>query len=253
MKVLQLVPVPFLIIAAAACGSPVAAPSQTSSAVTPLSTEGIGPTPESRGESSELRFLALGDSYTIGQDVDVEERWPVQLVRRLREEGVMVAEPEIIARTGWTTAGLSAGIESAAPEGPYQLVGILIGVNNQFRGLGLDEFRAEFVELLERAVALADDDPSRVVVVSIPDWGVTPFAEGRDRVRVAIEIDLFNRASRQEAERVGAKYVDVTSVSREARIDWSLIGADGLHPSGKMYRLWVDLILPEARTALEGQ
>ena len=130
----------------------------------------------------------------------MKERWPVQLVLRLREEGFTIAEPEIIARTGWTTGELSLAIDQAAPQGPYELVTLMVGVNNQFRGREIEEYWEEFGALLQRAVGFAGGNPSRVIVLSIPDWGATPFGEGRDLVQISTEIDLFNSANRSLAK-----------------------------------------------------
>jgi lysophospholipase L1-like esterase len=179
--------------------------------------------------------------------VATTERWPVQLAQRLRGEGFNVAEPKIIARTGWTARELSAAIDNAGPGGPYHLVTLLIGVNNQFRGLGIESYRTELARLLRRAVELAAGEPSRVIVLSIPDWGVTPFAEGADRRRIAREIDLFNAVTREETLRIDARYIDITPISRLAQADASLLADDGLHPSGKMYEEWTDLLMPAAR------
>ena len=195
-----------------------------------------------------MRFLALGDSYTIGERVRPEERWPVQLAALLRAAGVPVTEPEIIATTGWTTDELAAGIDRANPRGPYDLVSLLIGVNNQYRGWSEEEYRAQFVALLQRAIGFADGRPSRVLVLSIPDWGVTPFAEGRDRAAIAIAIDRFNAINREEAARADAAYVDITPISRQ---NAALIADDGLHPSGAMYAEWAKAALPVARAALD--
>jgi lysophospholipase L1-like esterase len=203
------------------------------------------------GRGGSLRYLALGDSYTIGESVGAEQRWPVQLAARLREQGLAVGEPQIIARTGWTTDELSAAIDQAAPSGPFDLVSLLIGVNNQYRGRDGQEYRAEFRALLLRAIGFAGGRPGRVIVLSIPDWGVTPFAAGRDRGRVAGEIDTFNAINRAEAGRAGARYVDITPASRAAAAHPALIAGDGLHPSGVMYAEWVELALPEALAALE--
>jgi lysophospholipase L1-like esterase len=197
-----------------------------------------------------VRFLALGDSYTIGESVHPVERWPAQLAALLRAQGFDVDEPFIIAVTGWTTDELAAGIDQVKPQGIYNLVSLLIGVNNQYRGRGLDEYRQQFVTLLQRAAAFAGGKPGRLLVLSIPDWGVTPFAAGRDRAAVAAEIDAFNAVNREEAARLGAHYVDVTPFSRTAAADPTLIAADGLHPSGKMYAGWARLALPAAREAL---
>lgn len=197
-----------------------------------------------------MRFLALGDSYTIGEGVAEGERWPVRLAALLRERGAGVADPEIVATTGWTTDELEAGIGRARPAGPYALVSLLIGVNNQYRGRPLEEYRTHFAALLDRAVGFAGGEAGRVVVVSIPDWGVTPFAEGRDRARIAAEIDAFNAAAREIALARGARWADVTPASRAAAGDASMHAADGLHPSGRQYAEWARLVLPEALAAL---
>ena len=204
---------------------------------------------ESEGE---VRFLALGDSYTIGESVDPSDRWPAQLAALLCAQGLNVGEPTIIATTGWTTDELSAGIDRADPQGAYELVSLLIGVNNQYRGRGLDEYRQQLVALLQRAIAFAGGKPGRVLVLSIPDWGVTPFAADRDRAAIAAAIDAFNAVNREEAERLGAHYIDVSPFSRTAAADPTLIADDGLHPSGKMYAEWARLALPAAREALGG-
>jgi lysophospholipase L1-like esterase len=193
------------------------------------------------------RFLALGDSYTLGEAVAPEERWPAQLARALRAEGYDVGDPEIIATTGWTTDELMAGIDAASPRGPFELVTLLIGVNDQYRGRPSAEYREPFDRLLRRAIDLAGGDSSRVIVLSIPDWGVTPFAEGRDRARIAREIVAYNAVNREEASRAGAHYVDVLPSARRAASDPSLLATDGLHPSGKMYAEWCELVLPAAR------
>lgn len=194
------------------------------------------------------RYLALGDSYTIGEGVEPAENFPQQLAARLRGEGFSVADPEIIARTGWTTDELRAGIRERAPRGPYDLVTLLIGVNNQYRGRDTETYRAEFAELLELAIAFAGNRPQRVVVLSIPDWGVTPFAQGR--ANVGAEIERFNAVNRAETLSLGAHYIDIMPDSRRARHDATLIASDGLHPSAKMYRAWVEQLLPYARELL---
>ena len=189
------------------------------------------------------RYLALGDSYTIGESVAPAERFPHQLARELG-----IGEPLIIAKTGWTTDELNAAIDAADPEGPYRLVTLLIGVNNQYRGRSAEEYRTQFVDLLNRAIGFAGGDAKKVIVVSIPDWGVTPFAEGRDRAKIATEIDRYNAINREETAKAGARYVDITPISRGN--DPALVAGDGLHPSGKQYTEWMKLILPEAREAL---
>lgn len=198
-----------------------------------------------------LAFLALGDSYTIGEGVAPDGRWPVQLVARLRAGGAAVDAPHVVATTGWTTAELSAALDAATLVPPYALVTLLIGVNNQYRGLAVDAYRAEFRALLRRAVDLAGGRATRVVVVSIPDWGVTPFAarEGRAAAAIARAIDAFNAIARAETAAVDARWVDVTVISRAAEVRDEVV-ADGLHPSAAQYARWVDAILPVARAAL---
>jgi lysophospholipase L1-like esterase len=186
------------------------------------------------------RYLALGDSYTIGESVDASERFPVHLARELK-----LGEPQIIAKTGWTTDELSAAIDAADPQRPFDLVTLLIGVNNQYRGRSADEYRTQFTALLQRAIGFAGGDASKVIVVSIPDWGVTPFAEGRDRAKIASEIDAFNTINREEAARAGARWVDITPISR--RSDPALVAGDGLHPSGKQYAEWAKAIAASKR------
>jgi lysophospholipase L1-like esterase len=198
-----------------------------------------------------MRFLALGDSYTIGESVAAEERWPAQLAALLNAAGVEVSAPLIIAATGWTTDELAAGIDAADARGPFDLVSLLIGVNNQYRGHDPEQYRAEFAGLLTRAIAFAGGEPSAVIVLSIPDWGVTPFANGRERAQIAAAIDAFNAINREAAEAAGARYVDVTPISRRAATDPALIAADGLHPSGAMYAEWARLALPLAREILK--
>lgn len=200
-----------------------------------------------------IRYLALGDSYTIGESVEPGRTWPVQLRDRLQDRGVTVAEVVIIAQTGWTTDELSAGIDAAAPVGPFDLVSLLIGVNNQYRGRDAEEFRGEFTGLLERAIGFAGGDASRVLVVSIPDWGATPFGarDARGPETIGAQIDEFNAVKREEAERAGVRFVDITPISRRAPDEASLVAADGLHPSAEMYAEWVRLALPVVSRALD--
>ena len=166
--------------------------------------------------------------------------------------GISLDDPIIIARTGWTTDELAAAIDAAAPVGPFDLVSLLIGVNNQYRRRRADEYRRELTSLLGRAVQLAGGRPDHVLLLSIPDWGVTPFAASDPRGPIAIgaEIDVYNAVNRDEAHRFGIRYVDVTPISRRAGHDALLIASDGLHPSGLMYALWTALVLPEAAAVL---
>jgi lysophospholipase L1-like esterase len=202
--------------------------------------------------NSEVRILALGDSYTIGEGVAASDRWPVRLAALMRAGGIPVAEPVIIARTGWTTDELSAGIDGNLPTGDFDLVTLLIGVNNQYRGRSPEEYRQQFRALLTRAVAFAGSRASGVVVVSTPNWGLTPFGResGRDVAAIAGEIDEFNAVARDEAALAGARFVDLTQTSRRAGAEPELIAGDGLHPSAAMYELWAHFVLPVAIEAV---
>jgi lysophospholipase L1-like esterase len=197
-------------------------------------------------------YLALGDSYTIGEGVAAPERWPNQLADMLRKNGVEVAEPDIVAKTGWTTDELSAAMDAHTFSPPYRLVTLLIGVNNQYRGRDIDNYRAEFRTLLERAIDLAGGNPKKVVVVSIPDWGVTRFGResGRDTAEIARQLDAYNAANAQIAKMLHCGYVDITAISRQAGNQAAMLVSDGLHPSGKMYTRWAEQIFPVAKAAL---
>jgi len=196
-----------------------------------------------------MTYLALGDSYTIGESVPAAGRWPVQLAAALRGEGVPLAEPVILATTGWTTDELSAAMDAAGFAPPWDLVSLLIGVNNQYRGRDAEAYRGEFRRLLQRAIALADARAGRVLVLSIPDWGVTPFARdsGRDIARIASELDAYNATARQETLQLGARWVDIAPISRARP---TLLTDDGLHPSAAQYALWTEAALPVVRAML---
>lgn len=200
-----------------------------------------------------LSYLALGDSYTIGEAVAVEGRWPHQLAAALRAQGVDLADPQTIATTGWTTDELDAGIDAAAPQGPFGFVSLLIGVNNQYRERALDEYRHQFEALLQRAIGFAGGDAGRVLVLSFPDWGATPFGagSGRDLARIEIETDEFNAAAEVISTQRGVAFVDITDISRTHGTDPAMIAADGLHPSARMYALWAERALPVATQLLQ--
>ncbi|MEW9572047.1 SGNH/GDSL hydrolase family protein [Rhodanobacter sp. Si-c] len=196
-----------------------------------------------------LSYLALGDSYTIGESVPAEGRWPVQLAAALRDAGTPLGDPVILATTGWTTDELAAAMDAAGHAPPWDLVSLLIGVNNQYRSRDVDGYRTEFRRLLERAIALAAGRADRVLVLSIPDWGVTPFARdsGRDTARIAAELDAYNATAREETLRPGAHWVDITPISRQHA---ALLADDGLHPSAAQYALWAKAALPTAHAML---
>lgn len=193
---------------------------------------------------SKKTYLALGDSYTIGESVDVSGRWPIQLVNSLEQAGVNMQSPKIIAKTGWTTDELMAAIGQEALTDTFDLVSLLIGVNNQYRGYPIAQQKEEFEVLLQQAIQFAGQDTSRVFVVSIPDWGVTPFADGKDRDKISEEIDLYNEVNQVICLKYGVQYFDITPISRNAVNDATLIAEDGLHPSAKMYGLWVEIMSP---------
>jgi lysophospholipase L1-like esterase len=200
-------------------------------------------------EAHPSGYLALGDSYTIGERVSESERWPVQLGDSLAKGGDTL-QTTIIARTGWTTSELIAGIVQANLSDTFEIVSLLIGVNNQYRRQPLAQYETEFEELLQTAIGFAGGRSDKVFVLSIPDYGVTPFAANRDPERIGREIDAFNAAHQAICGREGVRWFDITGISREAKEDPGLIAPDGLHPSGEMYRRWVQLILPEIREML---
>jgi lysophospholipase L1-like esterase len=199
-----------------------------------------------------MDYLALGDSYTIGEGVAASGRWPELLAQALRAEGIDLAAPRVIAATGWTTDELSAAIDAAGDLGKWGFVSLLVGVNNQYRGRGLDDYRDGFTALLVRAIAFAGGISGRVLVLSIPDWGITPFgaASGRDLAQVSRELDAFNAEAREICEAHGVAFVDITGVSRERGGEPAMLAEDGLHPSTSMHALWTALALPVARRLL---
>lgn len=188
--------------------------------------------------AQSLSYLALGDSYTIGEQVPLQENFPNQTTEQLKRSNVSIGAPTIVAKTGWTTDELEDGINKASIKGNYDFVSLLIGVNNQYRGRSTDEYARQFEALLKKALVFAGGRPSRVAVLSIPDWGVTPFAEGRDRKKIAEEIDAFNEINKKIAAQYKVHYIDITPGTREAASDRSLLASDGLHPSGKDYQRW---------------
>ena len=195
-----------------------------------------------------MNILALGDSYTIGERVSYENSWPGLLVEKLGNEGIS-ANMKVIAHTGWTTDELLAAIEKEEITPRFDVVFLLIGVNNQYRGRNAEEYRKEFKVLLNKAIAFAGNNPAHVITLSIPDWAYTPYAENRDKKSISEEIDRFNMINKEETLNTYACYIDITGISREAGEDRSLITTDGLHPSDKMYEEWVRKIAPEVISA----
>jgi len=198
---------------------------------------------------ASLRYLALGDSYTIGEALAVEDSWPMQWAHALRANGLDVADPGIIAKTGWTTDELSDALDEADSNGtirpPYDLVSLLIGVNNQYRGRDSDNYREEFSTLLQRAINYAGNKAARVFVVSIPDWGITEFGQksGRDLAQIARELDTYNLINREVSTQAGVHWVDISQITREVGAAARYYAEDGLHPSRALYALWVNELL----------
>ena len=199
-----------------------------------------------------MRYLALGDSYTIGEGVDPADRWPNVLCRRLRMTDLQIDDAQIVAKTGWTTDELSAAMDNATLAERYDLVSLLIGVNNQYRGRDCNVFRGELDALMKRAIRLAGDRPRRVILVSIPDWTVTPFFRSTDRDLQAERNGMkqYNQACVRAARQAGTRFVDITDLSNAMGQKSKLVTADGLHPSAALYRSWVDRMYPVAQRAL---
>jgi lysophospholipase L1-like esterase len=202
--------------------------------------------PEDPNKGKQLNYLALGDSYTIGESVPASESFPLQLAVQLGTSGLIINPPTIVARTGWTTSELLEGIKLSGVIQKFDFVTLLIGVNNQYRKESKDVFRKEFKELLKIAVDYAQGNKAHVFVVSIPDWGVTPYGKksGRSQQEISAEIDAFNKICKEESLAAEINYTDITPASRNAALDLSLVAADGLHPSGKMYKDWAINISP---------
>ncbi len=199
-------------------------------------------TPINKGYS----FLALGDSYTIGESVPSAFNFPNQTINLLKKDSLNFQPPRIVAKTGWTTDELLAGISKAESENSllssYDFVSLLIGVNNQYRGRSLDNYKQEFSDLIKKAIHFAGGNASRVVVLSIPDWGATPFAEGKNRKEIATQIDTFNEAKKAITQKYNVHYINITPGTRNVANDPELVAGDGLHPSGKAYGYWAEEI-----------
>lgn len=208
-------------------------------------------TPPADTASSPKTFLALGDSYTIGQSVAVAERFPVQTTALLNNLHLSFNQPEIIAQTGWTTANLLSAINSTPPSKPtYDIVSLLIGVNNQYQHRTQDEYRLQFITLLERAIQYAGNKKNRVFVLSIPDYSVTPFASASNTALIAKQIDSFNMINKSLALQYQVNYLNITEDTRQAAVNPSLIASDGLHPSGAEYAVWAAKLAPMIQMAI---
>lgn len=197
-------------------------------------------------------YLALGDSYTIGEQVPTEENFPHQLVSMLNKQAFNITPPVIIATTGWTTDELAAAIKERDIQDVFSFVTLLIGVNNQYRGRDIENYRQEYKELLKTAIKYANSSSSNVFVLSIPDWGVTPFAEGRDRAMIAHEIDTYNNACKEITLAYKCHYLDITDSTRKNGATPEYLAGDGLHPSGKEYHIWAERLAPMVAKVLKG-
>jgi lysophospholipase L1-like esterase len=201
-----------------------------------------------------VRYLALGDSYTIGESIEPGDRWPVRLAERLQREGVDVAPPTIVAVTGYTTGDLIDRLDREPIAGTFDLVSLMIGVNNQYQGRDESEFAAEFDELLRRSKIFAGGDVRRVIIMSIPDWGATPFGgrvgRGNAREEISRPIDRFNAIAHEHAVAAGASWIDVTTATRSRVNEPRMLAGDELHYGRAMHELWAEWALPAARLAL---
>lgn len=195
-------------------------------------------------------WLALGDSYTIGEAVPENERFPAQTAALLLKENMIADRMDYIATTGWTTTNLLNAIAAKKPQGPFDIVTLLIGVNDQYQHLDTEGYKKHFAACLEKAIHLAGDKKEHVSVLSIPDYSVTPFAKDSDTDRIKKELDEFNAINKSIALSHNISYTDITPLSRLAENDSSLIAGDGLHPSGKQYAAWALLLAPEIKQVL---
>jgi len=195
-------------------------------------------------------YLALGDSYTIGENVKESERFPAQTVQLLQAQNINVKDPEYIATTGWTTSNLLSAINSQNPAKNFDIVTLLIGVNDQYQRGDTTGYRERFLALLNKAVDLADGRKTHVFVLSIPDYSVTPFVVENDKADVSRQIDLFNAINKEVSLQNNITYIDITPSTRQAANDPSLIANDGLHPSGKEYAVWAGMLAPLIKNVL---
>lgn len=185
-------------------------------------------------------YLALGDSYTIGEQVPFQDNFPNQTVALLRQKNINITDPVIIATTGWTSDELQAAIREKDLKETFSIVSLLIGVNNQYRGRSVENYQVEFLQLLSQAIHFANGHADKVFVLSIPDWGVTPFAEGKDRAQIALEIDAFNAAAKQITLKHKCHFIDITDSTRANGQKEDFLAEDKLHPSGKEYAIWAE-------------
>ena len=195
-------------------------------------------------DSKEFQtFLALGDSYTFGESVSDSLKWPNILIRELNNNSYFFKEPKIIAKTGWTSDELIMAIDSTNISHKFNYVSLMIGVNNQYRGRNLDSFERDLKILVQKSIEFAGNNPKNVFTLSIPDWSVMPFARDRDQNKIAFEIDQFNNIIQRISNSMNVNFIDITQISRDVKNNPNYIAVDGLHPSGEMYKLWVNELL----------
>lgn len=202
-------------------------------------------------DTLKYTYLALGDSYTIGQSVSMQQKFPAQTAALLQNEGILINSPQYIATTAWTTLDLQNAIAAQNPTGPFDVVTLLIGVNDQYQGLDTASYRVRFTQLLEKSIELADNKITHVFVLSIPDYSVTPFASGSDTARISKEIDEFNSINMQVTLLYNISYINITPLTKEMKNDASLVAFDGLHPSGNEYAQWTALLAPLIKSVLK--
>jgi len=198
-------------------------------------------------QKTNYTYLALGDSYTIGHSLPIAENFPNQTVQLLSTAGYDIDSPTVVAKTGWTCEELQWGMKNRSLQNRYDIVSLLIGVNDQYRGGKIEDYGIQFEELVKQAVELANKNPAHVFVLSIPDWGATPFAEGQDCKLIAKELDSFNHINKALAKKMNVNYIDITPGSREVSQDHTLVAADGLHPSAKEYKRWAEKLAASIR------
>lgn len=200
--------------------------------------------PLENADIEPVSYLALGDSYTIGTGIEVDNSYPYQLADTLRAKGITVDTTHIIATNGWTTTDLKKGISENTPDSAFNLVSLLIGVNNQYQWLDIELYRTEFRELLEQSIEFAGGKSENVFVISIPNYGVTPFAQSKDPDYIRRKITEYNGIAEEISSEYDIPFINITPISELAEDDLSLLASDELHPSAKMYSMWIDEMLP---------
>ncbi len=213
-------------------------------------TEALKQEAESINNPDNLSYLALGDSYTIGESVEENMRWPVQLTVALRSREIAINDPKLIAKTGWTTQNLLNAMEANLGNEKYDLVSVLIGVNNQYQNKSIEDYEIDLNTIFTEAIEFSKTGKEGVFVVSIPDYGATPFGASNAE-EIGREIAEFNTVLKKVADEFGLPFYNITPISKMAESDRSLVASDGLHPSGKMYSLWVDLFIDEVFNILQ--